>query len=739
MFIPEQSDGGFRGSKPEQHAWGGAAVTTLVDTPNSDIVDGKIKPGAAPAQLYDLKADRNQTKNLFYEHPEVTLEMAAALKAARPKASAGQEKAEQQTIAFPGPKGPGLANYDDFEPLGNIHYSFESGTLDEWQLTEGKIGQAVTAVPALKNWRNAPFARHGGHHLSTLVVGDDDLSDHQTGVLQSPAFQLVSGKASFLVSGGFNDTALYVALIDEQSGDVLIKAGGSKDHRMRRIVWDVSKWKGRTVRFQIVDHLVSGWGHLNVDDISVQGEPVSTSGKPDARPHKGAAKDPAPAKRADVEKMPNFVIIFADDLGYGDISCYNPNAAATPNLDQLAAEGIRSTDFFIPANVCSPSRAALLTGRYPMRCGVPVARNERHPKYANYGFATGEITIPELLKPAGYRSLMVGKWHLGMEIEGSHPIDAGFDEHLGIPSNYEKKRGPGHSTLYRGRKIEATNVPFQTLTRRYTDEVVAFIEKQKDRPFLIFFSHHIPHTPHLPGKDFAGSSGRGNYGDVIQELDHSTGRVMKALADAGLDDNTLVVFTSDNGPGRAGSAGRLNGGKFNTMEGGHRVPGIFRWPGKIKAGQVSPVTMTSMDLLPLFSGLAGVDLPGDRIIDGKNIFPVLQGKQSESPHDFLYYYNGTNLQAVREGDWKLHLPRTVKDQPFWNKRIGKGNPLTTLEQAALFNLKSDIEENQNVAGQHPEVVVRLQKQAEVIRAELGDVNVTGSDQRAINLADPQER
>ncbi len=440
-------------------------------------------------------------------------------------------------------------------------------------------------------------------------------------------------------------------------------------------------------------------------------------------------------------EKPNFVVIFADDLGYGDISCYGPTGVATPHLDALAAEGFRSTDFFVPANVCSPSRAALLTGRYPMRCGMPVARNEGVPKYKDYGFAADEIAIPELLGPAGYRSLMVGKWHLGMEVEGSHPLDAGFDEHLGIPSNYGPARGPDYNTLFRGKQVEERNVACEALTERYTDEVVAFIERQKDDPFFIYVSHHIVHTPLLPNKDFVGTSEKGKYGDFIKELDHSTGRIMKAIRDAGLDDETLVIFTSDNGPARGGSTGGLNGGKYCTMEGGHRVPGILRWPGKIPSGQVSNTTMTSMDLLPLFCGLAGVELPSDRKIDGKNILPVLPGKTTKSPHEFLYYYNGTNLQAVREGDWKLHLPRTGADQPFWSKpkKRTSRKGFVTLKEYRLFNLKNDVGEKQNVANRYPEVVARLQKQAETIRAELGDVRTTGTDQRKINLVDPQER
>ena len=441
------------------------------------------------------------------------------------------------------------------------------------------------------------------------------------------------------------------------------------------------------------------------------------------------------------EQPPNFVVIFADDLGYGDISCYHKKGVSTPHLDALAAEGFRSMDFFVPANVCSPSRASLLTGRYPMRCGMPVARNEKAgSKYSKYGFAADEITIPELLKPVGYRSLMVGKWHLGMELEGSHPIDAGFDEHLGIPSNYETKRGENYDTLYRGKQVEQKNVRCEELTKRYTDEVVDFIERQKDSPFFIYVSHHIVHNPILPSKDFAGTSDKGKYGDFIKELDHSTGRIMRAIKDAGLDESTLVVFTSDNGPTRAGSTGGLNGGKYCTMEGGHRVPGIFRWPGKIAPKQVSNVTLTSMDLLPLFCELAGVQQPADRTIDGKNILPILQGTETQTPHELLYYYNGTNLQAVREGSWKLHLPRTTKDQPFWSKiPAHKHKGFVILKEHRLFNLKNDVGEKRDVADQNPEIVARLQRRAKAIRAELGDVRTTGSDQRKINLENPQER
>lgn len=451
----------------------------------------------------------------------------------------------------------------------------------------------------------------------------------------------------------------------------------------------------------------------------------------------GTGCSPKTEKKEVEQKPPNIIVIFADDLGYGDIGCYGAEGIKTPKLDALATGGFRSTDFFVPANVCSPSRASLLTGRYPMRAGYPVATRPIYPKYKHYGFAPEELTIPELLKPAGYRSLMVGKWHLGLELEGSHPLDAGFDEYFGIPRNFASN----DNTLYHNRDTVTKGVEAEILTSAYTDKVVDFISEKQDNPFFIYVSHHIVHNPLRPSEDFKGSSEYGVYGDFVQELDFSTGRIMDALKKAQLDNNTLVVFTSDNGPTYKGQTGGLSGGKYCTMEGGHRVPGIFSWPDKIPAGQTSNTLMTSMDLLPLFCNVAGVEVPKDRKIDGKNILNILKGKTTESPHEFTYYYNGTNLQAVRKGKWKLHLPRAVSDQPFWSK---KGHPkvdkgFITLDHYVLNNLEVDLAEKINVADQYPEVVAMLKKQAEAIRVELGDVNVIGADQRVPDLEAPQER
>lgn len=323
-----------------------------------------------------------------------------------------------------------------------------------------------------------------------------------------------------------------------------------------------------------------------------------------------------------------------------------------------------------------------------------------------------------------------------MNVQGSHPLDAGFGEYLGIPGNYARDQ-----ILFHNKDTVQIDVDCERLTSIYTDKVVDFITEKGDRPFFIYMAHHIVHNPLRPSENFKGSSEYGVYGDFVQELDHSTGRILEALNNAQLAENTLVVFTSDNGPTYQGQTGGLSGGKYSTMEGGHRVPGIFYWPGEIPAGQTSSTLISSMDLLPLFCDVAGVDLPEDRKIDGKNILDILQGKTSESPHENTYYYNGTNLQAIRSGKWKLHLPRTIQDQPFWSKqehpKVDKG--YITLDEYVLNNLETDLAEKINVSDQYPEIVAMLKKQAGVIRAELGDVHVIGTDQRVPNLEEPQER
>ncbi|WP_244651392.1 MULTISPECIES: sulfatase-like hydrolase/transferase [unclassified Lentimonas] len=434
---------------------------------------------------------------------------------------------------------------------------------------------------------------------------------------------------------------------------------------------------------------------------------------------------------------PNIILILADDLGYGDLGCYGANYP-TPALDQMAAEGFRSTDMISAANVCSPSRSALLTGRYPMRNGHPYYRSDYHTKSGGcYGLHPDEITLAELLKPAGYRSFAVGKWHLGFEMEGAHPMDAGFDTYYGLPHNYGGKVHATARALIRDHEVLSMKVPFQKITPSYNEEVVKFInEHPKDpstgsgqgQPFFIYMAHQIAHSPVLPNKAFMKKSKKAKYAAFVSELDDSVGQMLQALRDNDLEENTLVIFLADNGQAGSGTAGPLSGSKYTTMEGGHRVAGIFRWTGTIPAGQVSDTTLSSMDIFPLVADLAGVELPTDRKIDGANIRDILMGASDESPHEYLYYYNGLNLQAVRKGKWKLHLPRTLEDLPYWGK-AGKARRFITLDEPFLVNLETDIAEMHNVAANNPEVVTTLLKEASRIRAELGEVGQQGADQR----------
>ena len=436
---------------------------------------------------------------------------------------------------------------------------------------------------------------------------------------------------------------------------------------------------------------------------------------------------------AGLAASPNVVIVFTDDQGYGDVGVYGATGFQTPNLDRMAAEGVRFTAFYVPAPVCTPSRAALMTGSYPMRVGL--ANRVLFP-YSQHGLNPDEVTVAEVLKGVGYRTKAIGKWHLGHQ-KKFFPTRQGFDEYFGIPYSNDMGshdyRAQGIVSpplpIYRNEELVDQHPSQALLTKRWTAAAVEFIERDAPEPFFLYVAHSMPHLPIDASSDFKGKTEHGLYGDVIEEVDWSVGEILAALQRKGVDENTLVVFTTDNGPvvqsatqlgHRSGAAGPLRGNKNTTWEGGMRVPGIMRWPAKIPAGQVCRELATTMDLLPTIAAIAEAKLPTGRTIDGKDIRPLLFGEAgAKSPHEAFYYYRDERLQAVRSGPWKLHTYR-----PEWEDAAHA--PL-------LYNLEDDIGETTDVASKHPEVVARLQTLADRARADLGDV-VRGK--RGANIRPP---
>lgn len=442
------------------------------------------------------------------------------------------------------------------------------------------------------------------------------------------------------------------------------------------------------------------------------------------------------------QQTPNFVVIFADDLGFGDLACYGNRHIRTPNLDRMAGEGIRLTSFY-SQNVCGPSRAALLTGSYPIRVGEP-----GNVKNAHTVLHPDEQTIAEVLKPQGYVSGLIGKWHLAGR--GGHergpgtgpynpdlmPNSQGFEYFFGTPSHNGTTRevvpGGWKTELMRNEEVLESPTDLDLLTKRYTQEAVAFLERNRDRPFFLYLAHTMPHVPLGASPAFRGRSVRGLYGDVVEELDWSVGEILGALARLGLDDRTLVVFTSDNGPwieshlgDHGGSAEPLKGFKMSTWEGGLRVPGIFRWPGRIAPGQASDQIASTLDLLPTFAALAGARLPADTPIDGLDIGPWLFGDSARSPRQRFFYFAFTHLQGVRVGRWKLVLKRP--EDPPWTSWYGRMIDAVAVPQ--LYDLELDWGESRNVAEQNEDVVQRLMGLAERVRAEIGDFDRIGSGAR----------
>jgi arylsulfatase A len=433
-------------------------------------------------------------------------------------------------------------------------------------------------------------------------------------------------------------------------------------------------------------------------------------------------------------RKPNFVIIFCDDLGYGDLGCYGHPTIRTPNLDHMAAEGQRWTDFYVGASVCTPSRAALLTGRLPIRSGMcSDVRRVLFPDSA-MGLPPGEVTIAEALKPQGYTCGCIGKWHLG-HLPQYLPTNNGFDSYFGIPYSNDMDRtgGPKGREAFRNPKYEYWNVPLMrndqiierpadqnTITKRYTEEAVRFIEQNRDRPFFLYLAQTMVHVPLFVSGGFRGTSPRGLYGDAVEEIDWSAGRVLETLRREGLAENTFVVFTSDNGPWltfdqHGGSAGLLREGKGCTFEGGMREPCITWWPGTIKPAVIHDMGAT-MDLYTTILRLAGTDVPTDRVVDGLDLRPVLFGK-GPGPRDTMFYYRGTKLYAIRKGPYKAHF--------ITQSAYGSDKPVEH-DPPLLYHLGHDPSEKYDIAKDHPDVIAAIYKEVERHRSEL----VPGKDQLA---------
>lgn len=432
---------------------------------------------------------------------------------------------------------------------------------------------------------------------------------------------------------------------------------------------------------------------------------------------------------------PNFIVIFADDLGYGDIGVYGHPTIKTPNLDRMAFEGQKWTNFYAASSVCSPSRAALLTGRLPIRTGIT---GVLFPN-SNTGLPQSEISVAKVLKDNGYKTAAIGKWHLGHK-SPFLPTDHGFDSYYGIPYSNDMNREEeiegkdwidGQIILAEKEKYNAYKLPLmrnqqviempvdqRTITQRYTEEAVAKIKTMKDSHFFIYLAHSLPHIPLFRSQKFKDVSKAGIYGDVVEEIDWSVGQILKTLKEEGLDENTLVIFTSDNGPWltfktHSGSAGLLQGAKGGTFEGGFRVPAIFSWPGKIKPGVVMQMG-TTMDLMPTFCNLSGSKLPKDRIYDGFDISNVLL-KNGESLREDFFYYRGDQVYAVRKGAYKAHFitrldMNNIRTSLFVSDpEIEIGKKPTILETPLLYNLNADPSEKYNIAKEHPEIIAEIRK------------------------------
>lgn len=407
------------------------------------------------------------------------------------------------------------------------------------------------------------------------------------------------------------------------------------------------------------------------------------------------------------EKPPNVIVIFVDDLGYGDLSSFGHPTIRTPHIDQMAQEGVKLTQFYVGASICTPSRAALLTGRLPIRSGMAGSKNSGNVLYprSTGGLPQSEKTIAEAVKEKNYTTGIIGKWHLG-HLPEYLPLNHGFDYYFGIPYSNDMlppryKKAP-KLPLYENEEIIEHDPNQKLLTKRYTEKAIDFIKANRDNPFFLYYPNNFPHTPLHVSDDFENRSKRGLYGDVVEEIDWSVGEILKTLKDLNIDENTFVVFTSDNGPWlkrgkKGGSAGLLYEGKASTYEGGFRVPAVVRWPGKIPANQTFDAITTAMDLYPTILNLMGSPLPDDLTLDGVDLMPLLSGEKKKV-NDVVYYYLRDELYAIRKGSWKAHFitkPSYSKEKPKIHKT------------PKLFNIDVDPSEKYEIGEHHPEIIEEI--------------------------------
>jgi len=418
------------------------------------------------------------------------------------------------------------------------------------------------------------------------------------------------------------------------------------------------------------------------------------------------------------DKRPNIIVILADDMGYGDLGCYGHPTISTPELDKMATEGMRLTQCYAGAAVCTPSRAALLTGRFPVRTGV-YGKGDVFRQNSATGLPHKEITIAEMLKEKGYATAIIGKWHLG-SVKEYLPVRQGFDYWFGTPYSNDMGRvfttridpdqpfpagpraGAPELPLFRNEEIIEYEPDQRYLTKRYTEEVIKFIRDHKNQPFFTYYASNFPHTPLYASPDFEGKSKRGIYGDVVSELDWSVGQIIQELKNLGIEDNTLVIFTSDNGPwltqkDHGGSAGLLFEGKNSTYEGGMRVPGIAWWPGRIKANVTSTALFSALDIFPTIARITGSKIPGNLELDGMDQSELLLGTRTSIRTEIFYYINET-LQAVRQGRWKAHFVTHASYSP---------EPPRVLDIPLLYDIEADPGEKYDLARHKPEIVKAL--------------------------------